>query len=71
MQRLEDTNWAVFRLGAPRRRVLRWAQAGKIPSVRIGRKTYFDPQQIEDFIARGGRGLNQAPSSDSRKVTGS
>lgn len=38
---------AAAHLGVPQHRVKRWAQRGRIPTLRVGRSVYFDTEVLE------------------------
>ncbi len=53
-----DALWTVSEvarfLGKSKDWCYRWAQAGRLPSVRIGANVRFDPHQIEAWVKSGG-----------------
>ena len=53
---LEDADWAARFFRTSRDRIYQMVRARQIPSVKVGKRIYFDPRQIEAFIERGGRG---------------
>ncbi len=49
---------AVARMiGTTESRAYELVRLGVLPGVRLGRQLRFDPDQIEEFIAAGGKGL--------------
>jgi excisionase family DNA binding protein len=67
---LRNIDWACERLGASRDSIYAWVRSGFIPHCKIGRRVFFDEDQIEAFIARGGEirslppGLNAVSPDD-------
>ena len=58
-QRLKDCDWAAGYFGRAKKTIYGWARAGKIPSVPVGRRIYFDAQALDAFVQAGGKTLEQ------------
>jgi excisionase family DNA binding protein len=56
---LVDVDAVARALGRSRWSIYRLAREGVLPSVRLGRSIAFDPGAVKDFVARGGRGLDE------------
>lgn len=54
---LESIEYAERRLKARRAQIYAWVRQGLLPAVRIGRLIRFDPDQLDEFIRRGGKAL--------------
>ncbi len=62
---LRDVDWACRRLGGVGRdSVYGWVRTGILPHCRLGRRVFFDEDEIERFIRSGGKGFGEADSEE-------
>lgn len=57
MQRLLTVQQVAHQLQLPAPRVYELVRTGSLPCVKIGRQVRFDPEQLAQWIANGGRPL--------------
>lgn len=57
MKQLKGVEYAAERTGLSVDRVYTLCREGIFPHVRLGRQIRFDPEQVENWIAGGGRPL--------------
>jgi excisionase family DNA binding protein len=54
VERLISPRQAAWILGASERTVYRMLKDGRLPAVHVARNVRIAPQQLQEFIARGG-----------------
>ncbi len=57
MPRLLSTAELEAEYGIKRKSALSWVKDEVLPAVRVGRLIMFDREQVEEFIANGGKAL--------------
>ena len=57
LQKLEPITWLLEIIPVNRVHLYDLARKGVIPTVRIGRRIFVDPERIKEFIDAGGQAL--------------